>query len=73
MDADCSFELISIETYASKFIGHNIFFLGRVCPNIYTVSNGAFVYYLTYVHILNTDAESLDTRRSKTKAFACKK
>lgn len=33
----------------------------------------AHTRYLTYVHILNTDAESLDTRRSKTKAFACKK
>ena len=44
--------------------------------NIYTVRQRRFrahTRYLTYVHILNTDAESLDTRRSKTKAFACKK
>ena len=46
------------------------------CPNIYTVRQRRFrahTRYITYVHILNTDAESLDTRRSKTKAFACKK
>ena len=30
MHADYSFELISIETYAPKFIGHNKFFLGSV-------------------------------------------
>ena len=30
MGADCSFELISIETYAPQFIGHNEFFLGSV-------------------------------------------
>ena len=35
MGADYSFELISIETYAPQFIGHNIFFLGSV---IYTVN-----------------------------------
>ena len=30
MGADYSFELISIETYASQFIGHNKIFLGSV-------------------------------------------
>ena len=30
MGADYSFELISIDTYAPQFIGHNIFFLGSV-------------------------------------------
>ena len=30
MGADYSFELISIETYAPQFNGHNIFFLGSV-------------------------------------------
>ena len=30
MGADYSFELISIETYAPQFIGHNKFFLGSV-------------------------------------------
>ena len=30
MGADHSFELISIETYAPQFIGHNNFFLGSV-------------------------------------------
>jgi hypothetical protein len=31
MGADYSFELISIETYAPQFIGHNKIFLGRQC------------------------------------------
>ena len=30
MGADYSFELISIETHAPQFIGHNKFFLARV-------------------------------------------
>ena len=30
MGADYSIELISIETYASQFIGHNKIFLGSV-------------------------------------------
>ena len=30
MGADYSFELISIETYAPQFIGHNKLFLGSV-------------------------------------------
>ena len=30
MDADYSFQLYSIETYAPQFIGHNTFFLGTV-------------------------------------------
>ena len=30
MGANYSFELISIETYAPQFIGHNKFFLGSV-------------------------------------------
>ena len=30
MSADYSFELVCIETYAPKFIGHNKFFLGSV-------------------------------------------
>ena len=30
MGSDYSFELISIETYALQFIGHNNFFLGSV-------------------------------------------
>ena len=30
MDADYSFELIFVETYAPQFIGHNKFFLGSV-------------------------------------------
>ena len=31
MGAEYSFELISIETYAPQFIGHDKFFLGSVC------------------------------------------
>ena len=31
MGANYSFELISIETYAPQFIGHNISFLDSVC------------------------------------------
>ena len=30
MGANCSFELISIETYVLQFIGHNNYFLGSV-------------------------------------------
>ena len=34
MGADYSFELISIETYAAQFIGHNKFFLGSVSSGL---------------------------------------
>ena len=36
--ADYSFELISIETYAPQFIGHNIFFPRQcdLCTNVLT-------------------------------------
>ena len=34
MDADYSFELISIETYAPQFIGHNKIFLDSVIGEI---------------------------------------
>ena len=33
MGVDYSFELIFIETYAPKYIGHNKFFLGSVYKN----------------------------------------
>ena len=37
MGADYSFELISIETYAPQFIGHNRLFLGSVmCINFFS-------------------------------------
>ena len=34
MGADYSFELISIETYAPQFIGHNKLFLGSVFGSV---------------------------------------
>ena len=37
MGADYSFELISIETYAAQFIGHNKFFLDSVVQEILKV------------------------------------
>jgi hypothetical protein len=39
MGADYSIELISIETYASQFIGHNKMFLGSVYLLVYQVWN----------------------------------
>ena len=34
MGVDYSYELISIETYAHQFIGHNKVFLGRQCESL---------------------------------------
>ena len=44
MDADYSIELISIETYATQFIGHNKIFLGSVTVLILT--SVVFLYFI---------------------------
>jgi hypothetical protein len=48
MGADYSIELISIETYAPQFIGHNKIFLGSVyylSTNIYLTNSHIQVFY----------------------------
>ena len=55
MGADYSFELISIETYAPQFIGHNNFFLGSVSIkhfSYFSGQNSAHILAEFVVHLL---------------------
>ena len=52
MGADNSFVLISIETYAPQFIGHNKFFLGSAAKTMMPIDNKTpnfFIYSLSSV------------------------